>query len=124
MSRAIAHADQTTNAGTLPGRFVPRFWDEADGRQMMVKEIKRRYEQLREDVGAASYQKDLLAQRAIFISVQLETMEANAVEGKAFDAGRYTQMVNTLLGLLKALGLERYIKHAADLRTYLKEREQ
>ena len=105
---------------TLPERFVPQFWDEADGRCAVIKEIRRRYEFLKEDSQADSYQKDLLCQRAIFISVQLETMERMATETGKFRAGVYTQMVNALTGLLKSLGLERKIKQAVNLREYVK----
>jgi hypothetical protein len=91
----------------VPKRFLPRFWENADQRQVAIREIKRRYALLRKDAGADSFQRDLLAQRAIFISVQLETMEVEASEGGDFNSGHYTQMVNALTGLLKALGLEK-----------------
>lgn len=106
----------------IPKSFVPRFWDEVDGRYSIAKEIRRRYETLRDDTGAESYQKDMLCQRAVFIGVQLETMECEAAETGKFDPGVYTQMTNSLLGLLKALGLERAIKDSGDLRTYIAER--
>ena len=89
---------------------------------MVVKEIRRRYETLRADTGAESYQKELLCQRAIFIAVQLETMECMAAETGQFEAGVYSNMTNTLLGLLKALGLERHVVEAIDLKTYMAER--
>ena len=75
---------------------------------------------LKQDIQADSYQKDLLCQRAIFISVQLETMELLAAEKGNFNAGVYTQMVNALLGLLKSLGLERRAKTVVNLKTYIK----
>jgi hypothetical protein len=103
---------------TLPERFVPQFWDEADGRCALVKEIRRRYESLKVDTGTESYQKELICQRAIFITVQLETMERIAAETGRFNAGIYTQMVNTLIGLLKSLGLERKAKKVT-LRSYV-----
>jgi hypothetical protein len=107
----------------VPARFTPRFWEGADGRCAVVKEIQRRHERLRRDSGADSYQKELLCQRAVFISLQLETAEREATEttGK-FDAGVYTQMTNSLMGLLRALGLERKVQ-AIGLRAYIgKER--
>src|SRR5688572_3497154 len=72
---------------TIPGRFEPRFWDESDGRCALVKEVRRRYEQLKEDTGTDTYQKDLLCQRAIFIAIQLETMEVQAMETGKLDVG-------------------------------------
>jgi hypothetical protein len=108
---------------TLPDKFEPRFWDSADGRCSIIKEIRRRYLTLKEDTQSNSYQKDLLCQRAIFISVQLETMERVAAEKGKFNAGVYTQMVNALVGLLKSLGLERRAKKVVNLKTYIKERK-
>jgi hypothetical protein len=108
----------------LPSRFVPQFWENEDRRCSVVKEIRRRYEELKAHAGVESYQKDVLCQRAVFIGVQLETMECVATDSGKFDAGVYTQMTNTLLGLLKALGLERNLKQVVDLKTYMKGRNK
>jgi hypothetical protein len=104
---------------TLPERFVPQFWNEADGRCAVIKEIRHRYEVLKGDTLADSYQKDLLCQRATFIAIQLETMERVAAEKGQFNAGTYTQMVNALIGLLKSLGLERRAKKVVNLKAYV-----
>ena len=68
-------------------------------------------------------QTDLIAQRAVFVAVQLETMEIDGSEGKPFDPGVYTQMVNCLLGLLKALGLTNKASTGETLRQYVSQRE-
>lgn len=115
--------EQRTKEVSLPEKFVPQFWDAVDGRFGVVKEIRRRYEVLKQDAAAESYQKDLLCQRAIFLGVQLETLEAVAVAEGKFDAGIYTQMVNALSGLLSKLGLERQIPKAKNLKAYMKERD-
>jgi hypothetical protein len=107
---------------TIPERFVPQFWSEADGRCALVKEIRRRVEVLRQDTGADSAQKRTLCERAVFIALQLETMEREAVDNGKLDLGVYTQGTNALLGLLRALGLERRVKSAHDLKSYLGER--
>jgi hypothetical protein len=109
---------------TLPARFEPRFWELADGRSFMVKAIRKRHDLLRDDVGVESTQQELLVQRAVFLSVQLETMEMEAVQNGRFDAGQYTQMTNALLGLLRTLGLKRQIKKAVNLEEYLEARKQ
>lgn len=107
---------------SIPEKFTPRFWEEVDGRFSIAKEIRRRYDMLREDTAADSYQKDILCQRAVFISVQLETMEIEATESGRFDPGVYTQMTNALLGLLKSLKLDRKVKDVADLKAYMEGR--
>lgn len=104
---------------SIPDRFVPQFWDGIDGRCSIVKEIRTRYDAMKTDAGADSCQKDLLVQRAVFISVQLETMECMAAENGKFDPGVYTQMTNTLMGILKTLGLEKRIKEVTNLRAYV-----
>jgi hypothetical protein len=115
---AQAQRERARRRGTVPERFEPQFWQDADGRCASVKEIKRRHELLTRDTGADSYQKDLIAQRAVFLSIQLETYERIAAEEGKFDAGVYTQAVNALVGLLKALGLERKVQ-AVGLRAYV-----
>jgi len=104
---------------TLPERFVPRFWDECDGRIAVVKEIRRRVDLLKTDTASDSYQKDILCERAVFVCCQLETQERAAIETGKFDAGRYTQMVNALVGLLRSLGLERKARKLDDLQSYV-----
>ncbi|MBL7644652.1 MAG: hypothetical protein JNK74_00545 [Candidatus Hydrogenedentes bacterium] len=105
---------------TLPERFEPRFWETTDQRQGVVKEIRRRLEALRDDAGVDRVQKEMLVRRAIFISIQLETMEVQSVEGGEFQAGVYTQMTNALSGLLSKLGLEQQTtKKVVNLHEYV-----
>lgn len=115
--------EQRAKRIAIPTTFQPRFWEEVDGRYAIAKEIRRRYETLRNDVGSDSYQKELLCQRAVFVGVQLETMECEATESGKFDPGVYTQMTNTLLGLLKALGLDRHVKDVTSLKSYIEEHQ-
>ena len=109
---------------TLPKRFEPRFWEDADQRHSIVRIIKRRYHALKQDVGADSLQKDLLVQRAAFISTILETQEVVAAEGGGLDLGSYVQAANALSGLLIRLGLERHAKNVTDLKTYLDQKRK
>jgi hypothetical protein len=109
---------------SVPATFVPRFWDGQDGRALAVREINRRLELLKEDVGADSFQKELLCQEAIFIALQLETMRVTALQTGKIDLGIYTQATNALSGLLSKLGLDRQRKQTTDLRAYVKERQR
>jgi len=106
----------------IPKRFVPRFWNDADGRCAVIKEIRRRIERLKRHVGCDSMQRELLCERAVFVASQIETAEVNAARGKPFEANVYTQQVNCLLGLLKALGLKKSeVSDVINLKTYLKK---
>ena len=99
---------------SIPDHFVPRFWDEVDGRSVIYREINDRINRLMKDAGADSYQKQLIVQEAIFVAVQLETLRVKAAETGELDSGSYTQMVNCLSGLLNKLGLD---KKAGDVVT-------
>lgn len=108
---------------SLSKRFKPKFWQEQDNRVAVVKEIRRRVKALKADVGADSVQKELLAERAVFVALQLETMECDALAGKGkLDAGVYCQAVNTLSGLLSKLGLDRKVQEAGGLKAFLEDR--
>lgn len=109
----------------IPGQFKPRFWEDSDMRCAVVKTIRRRYQLLKEHAGGGeSFQRDLLCQRAAFLSIILETQEVKAAEGGDLDVGVYTQGMNGLTGLLKTLGLEKRIKNVTDLKSYLEDRQK
>jgi hypothetical protein len=106
-------------------KFQPRFWQDSDSRISVVKIIRRRYELLKEHAGGnESYQRDILCQRAAFLSIILETQEVKAAEGNVLDVGSYVQACNGLSGVLIRLGLEKRVKNATDLRAYLEGKAQ
>ncbi len=108
---------------SLSKRFKPKFWQEQDNRVAVVKEIRRRVKALKQDTGADSYQKELLCERAVFLALQLETMECDAIRGKKpLDFAVFTQAVNALSGLLTKLGLDRKVHEAGGLKAFLEDR--
>lgn len=110
-------------AVAMSKHFIPQFYENVDKRTEVSRELRHRLKKLRDDTATDSMQKELLCQRAIFISLQLETMEVDAMNGEPFELGVYTQMVNTLVGILKALGLERQSKAVTlDLKEYVRQK--
>jgi len=109
---------------TLPDRFEPRFWEELGEYLPARRVLLERYERLCEDAGVDSIQKELIAQRAVFLSVRLETMEVVALRTGKINGGQYTQAVNSLVGLLRSLGLERHIYEGGGVEAYLKQKER
>ncbi len=105
----------------VPADWSPRLLEEMDGRLAVVKEIKRRMDDLCEDAGVDSTQKRMLASQAVFVNLQLETMQAEALETGEIQMGVYYQAVNCLVGLLKALGLDRKVQQVT-LRQYVQEK--
>jgi hypothetical protein len=100
---------------TLSGKFIPAFWEDVDGRILTVRRIKKRLAALRKDAHVESVQQEMIAQRAVFLALQCESMERRAAEGVPIEAGVYAQACNSLLGLLRNLGLSS--KHAAKRRS-------
>jgi len=96
------------------------FWRDADYRVGVWKEIRRRYAALKADAQVESVQKDIIAKRAVFLCVRLESMERLAVDAGQFDSGVYVMLVNSLLGCLRSLGLERKAKTVQNLADYIK----
>ena len=105
----------------LSQKFVPKFWQDVDNRLAIVKEIKRRLATLTADAGVDSVQKQILAERVVFLTLKLETAEVEAAETGKFDLGSYTHALNVLAGLLKKLGLEAVEPEARDLEDILQE---
>jgi len=124
MANVAKRSTRDRKSVSIPGRFKPRFWEDSDGRCSVVKAILQRYELLKSHTASESIQRDMLCQRAAFISIILETQEVKAAEGGDLDLGVYTQGTNALSGLLKSLGLEKRLKDISDLKSYLEEKKK
>lgn len=100
-------------------KFVPRLWLNADRRLAIVRRIKAQVDLLQQHANADSFQKQLLCQRAVFLALQLETAEREALETGKLDMGVYTQGCNALSGLLTKLGLSKQSAAVDKLRVHL-----
>ena len=96
----------------IPTKFVPQFMDAIDGRAALTREIKRRFEALKLELGCDTYAKELLAQESVFLSVLLETWRCKALETGELDVGVYTHAANALSGLLLKLADKRLDRRA------------
>lgn len=90
-----------------PDSFSPFFCQDVDGRLSTAKLMRKRLAQLKADCGSDSLQKDMFCERACFLSIQIESMEAKAAEGVEIDQGAYVQACNALSGLFSKLGIEK-----------------
>ena len=111
----------------LPADFSPRFLDHMDGRTVAARELRRRLDEVHQDLGGAdslSYSVRSLVRRAIWLESWLESQEALAAEGHDIDVGKQTSALNTLLGIWKSLGLERRAKDVPSLRQYAEQRRR
>lgn len=101
--------------------FSLRMIESADGRFAVVKEMRRRLEQLESDVNADSEPKKWLAGRAVFLVSFLESQEHDALNGTAIDFKRYLSATKSLSDLLGKLGLDKEERSAKRLTEYLEE---
>ena len=97
-------------AKQIPTEYTPDWLEKMDGRTRMAQVINARYHSLTNDLGGVdhlSYQQRSLARRALWFEAMLEQWEAALAKGEDVDPGKLTNTTNTLIGLYKALGLQR-----------------
>lgn len=104
---------------TLPERYSPNYVEKLDRRTAVGRTVVERVASLEQDQGGAdtlSHARRSLVRRAVFLEVLVESQELRMLDGEALDAGAYTQCLNSLLGVYRALGIERRVKPAKRLR--------
>lgn len=107
----------------LPARFKPGFAWQLNRRSSLARELARELWDLWQDLGgldSLSAQQRTLVERVVFLRRQILEHEQQALSG---DPGKltpneYAAAVNTLIGLLKSLGIERQarpVRRLADI---------
>ena len=112
----------------LPARYRERFAWTLDRRCKAVREVAADLVTLWTDLGgfeSLSTQERVLCERVTFIRRQLLRHESAVMSGgePTMTAGEHANATNTLVGLLKALGLKRRARDAGDLSSYLASRK-
>lgn len=113
----------------IPDRFAAGYLERLDGRTAIAVEMRARWQSMTDDLGGAdrlSYSQRSLVERALWIEHWIAHQERELAEGRieAFDAGRWTQATNSLLGLYRTLGIERRAKDVTDLASYIKAKSE
>jgi len=108
----------------IPEKFAANYLHQLDGRTAVAGEMRHRWQQITADLGGEgclSYPQRSLVERALWIEFWIAQQERDLAEGRAdsFDAGRWTQATNSLLGLYRTLGIERRAKDATSLTDYI-----
>jgi hypothetical protein len=115
----------TGKSTELPDRYSEDWLAKLDGRTAIARVIRDRLDELQTDLGgrdSLSYQQRSLTKRAIWMEAIIEQQEIALSKGEEVDQGKLTQAVNSLIGLLKTLGLERRAKDVPSLAEYLATR--
>ena len=113
-------------SGELPERYSEDWLAKLDGRTAIARVIRDRLEDLQADLGGRdqlSYQQRSLTKRAIWMECIIEQQEIALSRGEDVDQGKLTQAVNSLIGILKTLGLQRQARDVPSLAEYLAKRE-
>jgi hypothetical protein len=123
MTKSIEHKRRKERLDTygVITKFKPHFIDDLPNDCKAKRYLRRLHKRLVADAGIDSTMKDIIAQRAAFTALQLETMEAVALKSGKIDPGVHTQMTNCLTGLLKSLGLEKKVHKSGGLKAYVRK---
>ena len=96
----------------LPEKFRAGFLSCMDGRSNLTKALRANYDQIVKDIGEDNVGsvKATLVEKFVFLSVVLQSIEAEMVAGqisKSEAISKWVQALNSLVGLAKVLGVER-----------------
>ncbi|QDT52246.1 hypothetical protein Pan44_02550 [Caulifigura coniformis] len=110
-------------ANGLSKTWTPRFWERTDARSLARRTILSRRAELIEAIGEMSPQKELLVSQIVFYGLMLESLQIECIETGKFEPGVFTSLTNSLVGLLRMVGIEKQAKAVAgSLQDYLRER--
>lgn len=108
----------------LETTYAPSFLDEMDGRCKVAKLIRGRLAALVSDQGGLShlsYQRQSLCWRFVHLEAWIESQEQALAEGKKIDEARYLAAINSYVGLLGRLGLDRRARVVDPIQQVLDE---
>jgi hypothetical protein len=112
---------------TIPTRYRPDFIERLDKRTVLGQAVHTRYHAVIADLGGV----DLLStiklshvRRLVTLESMIEGIECRALSGEEVDAGSWTQLLNSWLGVAARLGLERRARPVKSLDEKRREHER
>lgn len=116
MTRGVS----TTLPTKLPARYRTGFAWRLDRRSKLTRELAADMLELATDLGgfeALSAQQRILLERVVYLHRRAVEFETAVLAGGTppYEAGTHSNIVNVLLGCLKALGLDRKARAARSL---------
>jgi hypothetical protein len=99
-----------TKLQSPPDRYSQDWVSKLDNRTRLASVVNERLQLLSADLGDwenLSYQRRSLIKRVVWTEIVIEQAEAALSRNEEVDQGKLTQAVNSLIGLLKTLGLDR-----------------
>jgi hypothetical protein len=111
---------------SIPAKYRPDFIERVDKRTVLGKAVHNRYHAIVADLGgeeALSTIKRSHVRRLVTLETMIEGIECYALAGVPVDAGSWTQLLNSWLGIARALGLERQARPIERLRDVMRADE-
>jgi hypothetical protein len=104
---------------SIPARYRSDFIERVDRRTVLGRAVHNRYHAIIADMGgeeSLSTIKRSHVRRLVTLECMIEGIECRALAGEDVDAGSWTQMLNSWLGVAARLGLERKARRVERLR--------
>lgn len=111
----------------LPGRYENDWLSKLDGRTRLAQAARQRMGQLVADLGGAdaiSYQERSICKRIVWLETMIEHRESQLARGEDIDESRHAANINTLVGLLRSIGLQRRARDVPTLHEYLRQKQR
>ena len=106
----------------LPERYRDNWLAEIDLRYAPARKATETLLELQEALGGAaelSPQQRMLCERATWLHLRLQSMEAEYLAGAGLDTRDYVAMTSTLVSVLHRLGMKRATRRVPSLSEYL-----
>jgi hypothetical protein len=103
---------------SIPAKYRPDFLERVDRRTVLGRAVHNRYHAVVADLGgeeALSTIKRSHVRRLVTLECMIEGIECRALAGEDVDAGSWTQLLNSWLGVAGRLGLERKPRNVRGL---------
>jgi len=120
----MARGKSTKLLATLPDDYSADWLARLDKRTKVARAVLGRIGELESDAGGVeslSAARRSLIRHAAWLDALVESYELRLAAGEEIDVGAFTQSLNSLLGLLRLVGLERRAKPARSLRDVMAE---
>ncbi len=119
----MARGTSSKLLATLPDSYSANWLQRLDKRTKIARAVLSRIAELESDAGggeALSAARRSLIRHAAWLDALVDSHELRLASGEQIDAGAYTQSLNSLIGLLRLLGLERKARNVRTLRDIMR----
>jgi len=110
----------------LPEKYRDGWLADIDLRYVPARKATETLLELQHALGGPdelSPQQRMLTERATWLHLRLQSMEAEYLDGAGLDATEYTMLTSTLVRVLSRLGTHRIAQRVPNLREYLEQQK-